>query len=718
MMTQALHILNSVFGYAEFRPFQEAIIASVLEKKDTLVIMPTGGGKSLCYQIPALIFKGLTVVVSPLISLMKDQVDQMKAAGVDAIVLNSMLDLEEYHENIMMIKKRQATLLYVAPETLCKNEILALLAGVDVDCITIDEAHCISEWGHDFRPEYRQLAAVRKKFPGAVCVALTATATERVRGDIKRNLDFSGSNDFVASFDRENLFLQVAAKQNPLGQTLAFLQDFKNQSGIIYCFSRNQVDQLALRLEESGYSVKPYHAGLSDEQRRVHQELFIRDEVQIVVATIAFGMGIHKTNVRFVIHFDLPKSIESYYQEIGRAGRDGLPSQCLMLYSYADVRKIMYFIDQKSDENERRIATHHVNALINYADSTLCRRIPLITYFGEAYSKDSCCMCDNCMNPVRDKADITTQARMFLSCVKRTGERFGITHVIDVLRGSESQKVFSFDHHNLSTYGIGKEYSKKQWQGMAWQFIQQGLILQDIDDHGRIRLTNKGYVVMKGLDAVLGHITDEKAEPAAPKRIDVEHDGELFDILRKKRKELADAENVPPYIIFSDKSLVEMSIFYPQDPRSMKEIYGVGTRKLEKYGEIFINLIREYCSERGIQGKNKSGNAGVRPLHVPRHVLVGEEYKISKSIEEIAQKFDIKPERVLHHLYNYILEGHEIQDHGIARLCRHSDDIKIKIFDAFGRHGTERLKPVFESLNGTISYEDLGVYRLCYLTKE
>ncbi|MBU1743219.1 MAG: RecQ family ATP-dependent DNA helicase, partial [Proteobacteria bacterium] len=429
-------ILKETFGYDTFRPLQREVIENVLERRDTLAVMPTGGGKSLCYQIPSLLFNGLTLVVSPLISLMKDQVEQLRAFGVPALFLNSSLTPQEYRENMDTVKRGEVKLLYVAPETLLTPRILSLLEGLKIDLLTIDEAHCISEWGHDFRPEYRQLVEARKKFPIAVCLALTATATERVRQDIRDTLKFAISNEFITSFNRENLYIEVVRKNDPIGQTIQILERHKDQSGIIYCFSRRQVDELSGYLASRGYSVRPYHAGLEDSERRRNQEAFIRDDVQIIVATIAFGMGINKPNVRFIIHFDLPKSIESYYQEIGRAGRDGLPAYCTLLYNYSDVAKINYFIDQK-DGNEKRVAMGHLDAIVRYAEDELtCRRKPLLHYFGESYSADNCSNCDNCTSTPTTLTDITLPAQKFLSCVKRADEKFGAGHIADILLGT------------------------------------------------------------------------------------------------------------------------------------------------------------------------------------------------------------------------------------------------------------------------------------------
>jgi len=597
MIDRAKTILGDVFGYDEFRPLQREIIGNVLKKRDTLVIMPTGGGKSLCYQIPALIFKGLTVVVSPLISLMKDQVEQLAELDVPAIFLNSSLSNEEYNRNVERLMKNGVKLLYLAPEALLTPRMLSLLSSLQVDCLAIDEAHCISEWGHDFRPEYRQLVEVKSRFPSATCIALTATATPRVQEDIKSNLKFDASNEFIASFNRENLFIQITPKSNPVSQTIKFLKKYPDQSGIIYCFSRRQVDDLYEILKSKGYSVRPYHAGLSDVERTRNQELFIRDDVQIIVATIAFGMGINKPNVRFVIHFDLPKNIDTYYQEIGRAGRDGLRAHCLLLFSYADIRKIKYFINQK-DDNEQRIANIHLNAMLQFTETEVCRRRPLLTYFGEDYSTEKCDMCDNCLAGERKLVDITVPAQKFFSCVKRTDEVFGANHIIDVLRGSQSQKVLKFGHENLSTHGIGKEYSRKQWFHLARQFIQKGLMTQNAE-YGGLKLTGKAYDVFKGSEIVLGILEEEHIEERKGKgrETEYEYDRVLFEKLRKKRKELADKAGIPPYVIFPDKTLIEMAAFSPWSEESLLHIHGVGPVKYKKYGTIFLDIIDGYCRE-------------------------------------------------------------------------------------------------------------------------
>ena len=587
-----LKILRSIFGYDSFRPLQETCIQSVLNKKDTLLIMPTGAGKSICYQIPALILPGLTVVISPLISLMKDQVSQLKSLGVEAEVLNSTLTLDEYDINKSKVLSGKTKLLFLAPETLFKEEILEMLGSCRVDCITIDEAHCISEWGHDFRPEYRRIKDLRQAFPHAVFLAVTATATERVRQDIITNLALKNPRELVASFNRDNLFYEVIPKGRATDQTIDYINKFKNQSGIIYCFSRKQVDTLTKDLNYFGFKALPYHAGLPDDVRHKNQEMFIRDDVPIMVATIAFGMGINKPNVRFVVHYDLPKNIESYYQETGRAGRDGLPSQCLLLFSAGDAAKIKYFIDQKEDASQKRVAQNHLNTMIAYAQSHQCRRIPLINYFGENYSVENCGLCDNCTKPAEATVNLTIPAIKFMQCVSETEERFGAMHVINVLRGSEAEKVLNYNHHHCKTFGAGRDWSVKQWQDFAGQLLSQNLLNKN-DDYGVLSLSQKSYELLSGKRPFQGYLLRENILPSKtvkPKQNEA-YDTTLFEKLRSKRKELADKTGVPPYIIFSDKSLIDMCHRKPRTKTEFAEVFGVGVQKLEKFGPIFIRVI-------------------------------------------------------------------------------------------------------------------------------
>ncbi|MGE5683063.1 MAG: DNA helicase RecQ [Bacillota bacterium] len=602
-MDRAKKILKDTFGYNEFRPLQSEIIQNILNRKDTLVVMPTGGGKSICYQIPALIFNGLTVIVSPLISLMKDQVEQLRLLGINAAQLNNSISSDEYRTTISNIRNGKAKLLYLAPESLFKDEIQELLSEIKIDAIAVDEAHCISEWGHDFRPEYRQLGLFRKRFPDAVCIGLTATATPTVQDDIVNNLNMKLPRRFIASFNRTNLFLRVIAKNDPFKQTVEFLKEYEGQSGIIYCFSRKQVDVLTSSLDEAGFSVKPYHAGLSDQERAKNQEMFLKDEIQIIIATIAFGMGINKSNVRFVLHYDLPKNIESYYQEIGRSGRDGLKSDCLLLFSYGDIAKFNYFIEQK-EEFEKLVARIHLDAMVRYAEAHTCRRISLINYFGEHYNEENCGMCDNCLSEKKDLTDVTIPAQKFLSAVKRTGEIFGAVHIIDVLLGSEAERIFMNNHQNLPVYGIGKELNKSQWQKLSRQLLSANFLRKDMQ-YGGLKLTRKANDVLFKNEKVYADISTQEEKIRKIRQTDQKYDEVLFDILRKKRKQLADEQNVPPYVVFSDKVLTALSAFYPSTSDELLDIQGIGNVKAQKYGEIFLEIINNYCRTNNIKRKER-----------------------------------------------------------------------------------------------------------------
>jgi ATP-dependent DNA helicase RecQ len=711
-------ILKSTFGYDTFRPLQREVIENVLARRDTLAIMPTGGGKSLCYQIPGLLLDGLTVVVSPLISLMKDQVEQLRAFGVPCIFLNSSLGPLEYQENMEYVKNGEVKLLYVAPETLLSPRILALLASVKVALLTIDEAHCISEWGHDFRPEYRQLVEVRKRFPEAVCMALTATATSRVRQDIRTTLKFSTTNEFIASFNRENLYMEVKRKQDPYLQTIEMLERYKDQSGIVYCFSRKQVDELAVYLASKGYSVRPYHAGLEDAERRRNQEAFIRDDVQIIVATIAFGMGINKPNVRFVVHFDLPKSVESYYQEIGRAGRDGLPAHCLLLYSYADAAKLNYFIDQKSG-GEKRVAIQHLDAIVRYAeDEMTCRRKPLLNYFGESVANENCANCDNCTSAPTPLTDITILAQKFLSCVKRADEKFGAGHITDILLGSENEKVMRWEHNRLSTYGIGTELNRKQWMHIARQLVTMGYLKQEGEYH-TLSLTVRAMDALRRREKIMGTVEEaERARKAGKQKTELEYNHALFALLRKKRKELADDAGVPPYVIFSDKTLVEMAAYFPQSVSSLLKISGVGQAKLRQYGETFLEVIQKYSQQHQLEEaprettreKSDSGR---------RYRMVAEAYNAGETIEGLTERYHVLAGTIIDHLTRYVMAGQELRaGTDIRTMVSATPEQQQVAFAAFDELGLTFLKPVYDRLQGALSYDELKVVRLLYMVSQ
>jgi ATP-dependent DNA helicase RecQ len=721
MIKQAKHILKETFGYDEFRPMQEDVISNVLAGSDTLAIMPTGSGKSLCYQIPALIFDGLTIVVSPLISLMQDQITQLEELGINAVVLNSAISYDEYQDNISKIKSKQAKLLYIAPESLVKDSVIKLLKKVKVSCLTIDEAHCISEWGHDFRPEYRMLIEIRRKFSDAVVIALTATATPRVQEDIGQSLGFNQSNIFISSFNRENLMLHVKDKVNALEQTITFLNQFPNQSGIIYCFSRKQVDALASELKHHGFSVRPYHAGLAENKRKKNQDLFIKDDVQIIVATIAFGMGINKPNVRFVIHHDLPKNIESYYQEIGRAGRDGVKAECLLLFSYGDISKIKYFINQKQ-EKEKLIANKQLNSLVSLATAQDCRRLSLLSYFGEQYTIENCGMCDNCLGEKKEKQDLTIPAQQLLSCIKQTREFYGITHIIDVLRGSNSKKVVTGAHNKLSTHGIGREFTKKEWLDICQQLINNGFIKKE-DKYGSLKFTKKSKEIYSENVEFRGVLNRSEESFGSYQTQDVDYDLDLFDILRRKRKDFADEHNVPPYIIFSDKSLVEMSTFFPQSNDSMLNINGVGALKMQKYGDAFLELICEYAEDNNIEEKRKIENRKVTKIKsiktkqnkLRKYIIIGRQYNEGMSLQEIQELYNIKLATVLDNLFKYVESGEKIKEEGLLEDSLLSLEEIENVITVFKNKGCKFLKPAFQALNGKVTYEELQHIRLYYM---
>lgn len=590
--------LKSVFGYDAFRPLQREIMEATLAGRDVFALLPTGGGKSLCFQLPALVREGLTLVVSPLIALMKDQVDQLDALGVAATYLNSSLSASESRARLAGLHQGQFRLLYVAPERLMLEHWQENLAAWNVNAIAIDEAHCVSEWGHDFRPEYRRLRGLRKIVPEAPMIALTATATPRVREDIVKHLDLREPDTFVASFNRPNLTYRVMPKDQPLRQIVAFAQKRSTESGIIYCATRATADRLAEALIGKGLAALPYHAGLSNGERTLNQERFLRDDAKIICGTIAFGMGINKPNVRWVIHHDLPKNIEGYYQETGRAGRDGLPSDCLLLFSAGDASKQTHFIDEISDPNERQAAHAKLTRMIHYAECGTCRRVELLDYFGEPSSPEDCNACDNCLEP-RETYDGTVPAQKFLSCIYRIqrATRFGVgmKHVIEVLTGAQTAKIERWGHHKLSTYGIGQEIDRKEWSSIGRELLRLGYVQMGEGQFPTVELTSEAIAALKDRRKI--ELTKPLAAPSAPRRQtkgEIECDETLFNHLRSLRKKLADENGVPAYVIFGDATLRSMAREYPTDLESMALIPGVGAKKLDDFGAIFVMAIQEY----------------------------------------------------------------------------------------------------------------------------
>ncbi len=599
-MSDLAHLLRVTFGYSSFRPLQREICETALAGRDVFALLPTGGGKSLCFQLPALARDGLTVVVSPLIALMKDQVDQLQASGVAATFLNSSLDADEARSRLRGLHRGEYRLLYAAPERLMLEGWQENLKNWNVTALAIDEAHCVSEWGHDFRPEYRQLAKLRAALPGVPVMALTATATARVRDDIIRHLQLREPEIFVASFNRPNLTYRVVPKDQPLKQIIDFVRKREGESGIIYCASRATAERTAESLAGRGFSARPYHAGLDAGERARNQEAFLRDDTRIICATIAFGMGINKPNVRWVIHHDLPKNVEGYYQETGRAGRDGLPGDCLLLFSAGDIAKQTHFLDEITDAQEQQIARAQLRQIVHYAESAGCRRSELLEYFGEKFPLDNCGACDNCLEP-RETYDGTVVAQKFLSCIYRIAQnsRFsvGLNHLIEVLTGADTEKIRRWGHDRLTTYGIGGELSRSQWASVGRELMRLGYVTVAEGEFATLELTEEGMAVLRARTPItLTKPMDlPKARRAATRREgDVACDEILFARLRALRKELADERRVPAYIIFGDTTLRAMARHYPDTPDRMEGIPGMGEKKRAEFAEAFADEIADY----------------------------------------------------------------------------------------------------------------------------
>ena len=596
--------LKQYFGHDVFRPMQRDIIEGVIAGRDTFVVMPTGGGKSLCYQLPALVGQGTTIVISPLIALMQDQVAQLTQNGIRATLLNSTLDRDEAFDRERRAMQGEYDLVYMAPERLMSTSGSRLLRELDVARFAIDEAHCISEWGHDFRPEYRMIGRLRDQFGGRFAdtpvVALTATATPRVREDILAQLRLREPAVYLGDFERKNLSYELRPKKNALRQIGDYLKQNPTYEGIIYCGSRRKCDEMSEKLRAAGISALPYHAGLDGQVRERNQHDFIYGDARVVCATIAFGMGVDKPDVRFVIHADLPRSLEGYYQETGRAGRDGLPADCIFFYSGGDRARIEHFIEQKEDEAERKHAYWQLQQVVQFAHATACRMPKLLGYFGQEHAGD-CGHCDNCAAPPK-LLDVTVHAQKLLSAIVRTGQRFGIGHVVKVLRGSSEQRVREYKHDQLSVYGIGADQPEGHWRQLAEHLIQEGAIASTTDQYRTLHLTPEGKAVMRGGTTVTMPISRVASQgPAKRTRQDDTQlgpvDEPLFDKLRALRKQLADEQGVPPYVVFGDKALRQMCQTYPTDNAAFLAVSGVGQRKLEQYGEVFMALISEHQAQ-------------------------------------------------------------------------------------------------------------------------
>ena len=598
----SLDVLNKVFGYSAFRGEQEAIINQIVSGQDALVLMPTGGGKSLCYQIPAIIRPGTGIIVSPLIALMHDQVTALRLQGVAVAFLNSSLSFQEVQDVERQLMRGELDLLYVAPERLCQERTLNLLHQIDVALFAIDEAHCVSQWGHDFRPEYIQLSILHEQFPQVPRIALTATADESTRKEISLRLDLDNARLFISSFDRPNIRYRIRQKSNARAQLLQFINtEHPQDAGIVYCLSRKKVDDTAHWLAEQGIKAIPYHAGLSTSVRQAHQERFLREEEIVIVATVAFGMGIDKPDVRYVAHMDLPKSLESYYQETGRAGRDGLPADAWMVYGLQDVIMLRQMLSSSEAVEEiKRLEQRKLEAMLGFCEITSCRRKSLLGYFGEQL-KEPCGNCDNCLEPV-ESWEGTTEAQKALSCVFRTGQRFGVNYLIDVLRGKKTPRIEQFRHDQVSTFAIGEDLSEVQWRSVFRQLIARGFLAVDMDGYGSLKLTQESRPVLRGeetihfrKDVARAKKTSHRKKTGQTQRTFSNHSEEkiVWEALRSKRNEMAQEQGVPAYIIFHDATLMEMVEYHPTTLHELSQISGVGAMKLEKYGDEFLLVLND-----------------------------------------------------------------------------------------------------------------------------
>ena len=730
MRTCLLATLKEAFGYTAFRPLQEEIINASLAGRDVVAILPTGAGKSLCFQLPALAREGLTLVISPLIALMKDQVDALEAAGVAATFINSSLDGVEIHRRLSGLHAGSYKLLYAAPERVMLSGFLDDLRRWKVAAVAVDEAHCISEWGHDFRPEYRQLASLRDHLPGVPFLALTATATARVRSDIAKQLHLREPEIFVASFNRPNLSYAIVPKTQAVRQVYEFIRERPGEAGIVYGQSRNRAELMAAALVAEGIPAVAYHAGLPPEERARNQDAFLRDEARVVCATVAFGMGIDKPNVRYVIHADLPKNIEGYYQETGRAGRDGLPSDCLLLYSRGDLIKNLRFLDDMEDREAAAQAEAQLKQMADFAEGVDCRRVALLGYFGETWPEDNCGACDLCLTP-RETWDATTEAQQFLSCLfrlrQKSGCDFGINHVIEVLTGSRSAKVLGRGHDSLSTYGLGKHLPRAEWTALGRELIRLGYATQSADTYCTLGLSRDGLDILKSRAPILLTRAPQTAIAASESRTvstgrlaragTIACDEPLFQHLREMRKRLADERGVPPYVIFSDVSLRHMARLYPQDEAAFLAVPGVGSRKLADFGHVFLSAITVWLASH----ERQHFAADSAPLPAPpmrseaRNGSTLETlrlYREGLGLKAIAARRQITESTVAQHLCQAIAAGE--LDANPRDFYTEDEERRIAAAVAACETGLTRLGPLHASLEASgppVTYPVLHLYR-------
>lgn len=721
MLQSPQDILRNIFGYKHFRGEQENIIQHLLAGGNALVLMPTGGGKSLCYQIPALLRPGVAIVISPLISLMQDQVSALQQFGVRAACLNSSLTLDQARIVSRQLRQGELDLLYVAPEKLMTPRLLEFLDTAQIALFAIDEAHCLSQWGHDFRPEYVQLSILHQRFPTIPRIALTATADDPTRRDIVTHLSLGNAKVFIAGFDRPNIRYRVVQKQNARRQLLNFLkeEEHRGDAGIIYCLTRKKVEEMATWLTKQGWPALPYHAGLDNEMRKYHQMRFLREEGVIIVATIAFGMGIDKPNVRFVAHLDLPKSLEAYYQETGRAGRDGLAANAWMAYGLQDVvifRKMLG--SSQADEQHKRIERHKLESMLGYCEITTCRRQRLLAYFGD-HLPNPCGNCDTCLEPVTTW-DGTEVAQKALSCVYRTGQQFGVHYLIDVLLGKANERIEKFRHHLVSTFGIGKELSEAQWYSVFRQLIAKGFVTVDVEGYGSLQLTENARPLLRGEQHIYlrkdiePQKKTEKKYGRSSRKSFVGHDQVLWETLRTKRMELALAQNVPPYVIFLDSTLEDMVLQHPHTLAEFARLSGVGTHKLERYAQIFIDVLDEHALQYGEGGTPSTKT--ITSAHQEDSILpesaevTFEAFIQGQSLEQIATQRQLKLSTIYGHLSLAIEQG-RLELRQVIKLKEEEiHDIEDKLLE---RPDEEQntLKSVFEAFEGLYDYEILRCVR-------